>query len=191
MRAGLRSPAPFARACAAAALALALLAPAPAAGDSHALRLRFSEGRSLAQAGRWADALARFEEIARTRPTPQVLFHIAACQDRLGRLIHAERTYTRARDTAGDAAPEVAAAAGERLLGLEPRIPRLLVHLEGAVEGVELRLDGAPVRAFRVLRVDPGPHMLVALRDGVPVAAAALSTRERQTRLLRLRIYSP
>ncbi|MCC6552262.1 MAG: tetratricopeptide repeat protein, partial [Polyangiaceae bacterium] len=75
---------------AAAAAALALAAAGDASGDgeatTRALRLRFAEGRALEAAGRWADALARFEAIARARPTPGVRFHVALCHDRLGRL---------------------------------------------------------------------------------------------------------
>ena len=174
---------------AAAAVALALLAPATASGDTRALRLRFAEGRTLADAGRWADALDRFEEVARARPTPHVLFHIAACNDRLGRLQEAALGYRRARDAAVGVAPDVSATAEVRLAALEARMPRILVFLDGAVEGVSLLVDGAAADAATPVRVDPGPHVVVALRKGVPVAAAALSALERQTRVVKLRIY--
>ena len=195
---------------AAAALALALLAPGAAGADAgeapsatpntanlagadqktHALRLRFAEGRALQAAGRWADALERFQQIARVRPTPHVLFHVALCHDELGRLHEAARVYRQARDGARVGAPDVLAEAEERLRWLDLRMPRALVTLDGEIGGVTLRIDGAPVPVGEPVRLDPGPHVLVAMRGGVPVAAAAFSASQHQTRLLRLRIYS-
>jgi tetratricopeptide (TPR) repeat protein len=182
-----------ARAMIAFAAALALLAPASARAedlDTHALRVRFAEGRALEEVGRWADALTRFEDVARARPTAHVTFHIALCLDHLGRFLAAEQVYRAAITAAGAGAPDVAADARARLAELEPRIPRIFIALEGEPRGVALLLNGAPVSAATFVRVDPGPHTVVATRDGIPIAAAVLSVQERRTKLVPLRIYS-
>ncbi|AKT37734.1 hypothetical protein [Chondromyces crocatus] len=157
--------------------------------DTLALRLKFAEARGLASAGRWADALERFEEIGRARSTPQVTFHLAMCNEQLGRLQEAARLYRKAWEAAQGSDEGVMSEALSRLRALEARMPRIVVHLEGAPEGVTLRVDEARVSATEPVRVDPGPHLVVALRDGAPVAAMALSALEWQTRQVRLRIY--
>jgi tetratricopeptide (TPR) repeat protein len=171
---------------------MTLFLPAGAGAEepqAHALRIRFAEGRALQEVGRWADALPHFEEIARARPTAHVTFHIALCLDRLGRLRNAERVYLAAIAAAGRSAPDVAADAQEHLADLGARMPRVLVTLTGATEGVTLLLDGEPVSRAALSRTDPGPHTVVAMRGGIPVAAIAFSVLERRTKLLRLQIY--
>ena len=164
-------------------------AGATSSKNTLALRLRFAEARGLAAVGRWADALAMFEEVARAKPTPHVMFHIATCNEQLGRLQEAGRIYRKARDAARGNDAGVAAESESRLLALEMRMPRLTVHLEGAPEKVTLLVDGVAAMAAEVIRLDPGPHVVVAMREGQQVAAAALSVLEWQARSVRLRIY--
>ncbi|WP_437486978.1 tetratricopeptide repeat protein [Sorangium sp. So ce1014] len=184
------------RRAAALALALAscaLLSPswghAQDDGATRALRLQFAQGLTLEVAGRWADALDRFEAIARQRPTANVAFHIGLCHERLGRLRTAERTYQDARATARAAAPAVLAEIDARLQDLEGRMPRIVLNLAGATEGVTLLLDGEVAQPSRAIRVDPGPHVAVALRHGIPVAASAFSSHERRTRFVTLTVH--
>ncbi|XXX78531.1 tetratricopeptide repeat protein [Sorangium sp. So ce134] len=158
-------------------------------GATRALRLQFAQGMTLEGAGRWADALGRFEAIARQRPTANVAFHIGLCHERLGRLRTAERTYHDARAKAQAAPPAVLAEIDARLQDLEGRIPRIVLNLAGATEGVTLLLDGEVVQPSRAIRVDPGPHVAVALRRGVPVAASAFSSHERRTRFVTLTLH--
>ncbi|WP_437648448.1 tetratricopeptide repeat protein [Sorangium sp. So ce362] len=156
---------------------------------TRALRLQFAQGLTLEVAGRWADALDRFEAIARQRPTANVAFHIGLCHERLGRLRTAERTYQDARATARAAAPAVLAEIDARLQDLEGRMPRIVLNLAGATEGVTLLLDGEVAQPSRAIRVDPGPHVAVALRHGIPVAASAFSSHERRTRFVTLTVH--
>ncbi|WP_438041835.1 tetratricopeptide repeat protein [Sorangium sp. So ce128] len=179
----------------------ALLSPSwlHAQDDSatRALRLQFAQGLTLEIAGRWADALDRFEAIARRRPTANVTYHIGLCHERLGRLRTAERTYHNARaiaDADADAnarkaSPGVLAEIDARLEDLEGRMPRIVLNLAGATDGVTLLLDGEVTQPSRAIRVDPGPHVAVALRHGIPVAASAFSSHERRTRFVTLTVH--
>ncbi|WP_437897950.1 tetratricopeptide repeat protein [Sorangium sp. So ce124] len=177
----------------------ALLSPSwlHAQDDSatRALRLQFAQGLSLEIAGRWADALDRFEAIARRRPTANVTYHIALCHERLGRLRTAERTYHNARAILGadadarKASPTVLAEIDARLEDLAGRMPRIVLNLAGATDGVTLLLDGEVAQPSRAIRVDPGPHVAVALRHGIPVAASAFSSHERRTRFVTLTVH--
>ncbi|WP_437761492.1 tetratricopeptide repeat protein [Sorangium sp. So ce764] len=175
----------------------ALLSPSwlHAQDDSatRALRLQFAQGLTLEIAGRWADALDRFEAIARRRPTANVTYHIGLCHERLGRLRTAEWTYHNARAIADadarKASPGVLAEIDARLEDLAGRMPRIVLNLAGATDGVTLLLDGEVTQPSRAIRVDPGPHVAVALRHGIPVAASAFSSHERRTRFVTLTVH--
>lgn len=177
----------------------ALLSPSwlHAQDDSatRALRLQFAQGLTLEIAGRWADALDRFEAIAHRRPTANVTYHIGLCHERLGRLRTAERTYHNARAILGadanarKASPAVLAEIDARLEDLEGRMPKIVLNLAGATDGVTLLLDGEVAQPSRAIRVDPGPHVAVALRHGIPVAASAFSSHERRTRFVTLTVH--
>ena len=181
----------------AAAAVAALLSPGAAGADgaddaqTRVMRVRFAEGRALQAAGRWADALGRFEEVDRARPTASVRFHVALCLDRLGRLRQAEQAYRVAIAAALGQSPDVVTEARARLADLDARAPRVVVALTGVVDGVTVALDGETIAEGATVRVDPGPHVAVARRDGIQVAAAAFSTIERRTRIVELRIYPP
>ncbi|WP_437992513.1 tetratricopeptide repeat protein [Sorangium sp. So ce145] len=187
------------RAAALGLVCLALLSPSwlHAQDDSttRALRLQFAQGLTLEIAGRWADALDRFEAIARRRPTANVTYHIGLCHERLGRLRTAERTYHNARAIADadanarKASQGVLAEIDARLEDLEGRMPRIVLNLAGATDGVTLLLDGVVTQPSRAIRVDPGPHVAVALRHGIPVAASAFSSHERRTRFVTLTVH--
>ena len=187
----------FRRAAALGLVCWALLSPswvhAQDDNATRALRLQFAQGLTLEIAGRWADALARFEGIARKRPTANVTYHIGLCHERLGRLRTAERTYQHARAIANvdtrPATPAVLVEIDARLQDLEGRMPRIVLNLAGATDGVTLLLDGEVAQPSRAIRVDPGPHVAVALRHGVPVAASAFSSHERRTRFVTLTVH--
>ncbi|WP_437308318.1 tetratricopeptide repeat protein [Sorangium sp. So ce388] len=156
---------------------------------TRALRLQFARGLTLESAGRWADALDRFEAVARRRPTANVTFHIGLCHERLGRLRKAERTYQDARAAARTTTPAVLAEIDARLQDLEGRMPKIVLNVAGATEGVTVLLDGEEAPPSRAIRVDPGPHVAVALRHGIPVAASAFSSHERRTRFVTLTVH--
>jgi hypothetical protein len=159
--------------------------------ETRSLRLLFAQGLALEGAGRWADALDRFKDVARVRPTANVKFHIALCLDRLGRLLQAEQAYHDASNAARGTTPEVIAEIEAHLLDLDARMPRLMIGVVGATESIAVRLDGAPVQPSKMLRADPGPHVAVVLHYGIPVAACAFSILERRTKFVGLTVYAP
>lgn len=172
--------------CLGAATARAQPEPAP----EVALRIAFSRGQALERAGRYADAWLAFDELERARPTAEVTFHAALCLERMGRLIRAKERFLLARERA-TASALVRHEVGLHLVELEARIPRLTVTLAGPKEGVVLLLDGELLAEGEEMRVDPGPHLVVALREGRSVAAIAFASAERQARQLRLPIRLP
>jgi hypothetical protein len=177
----------------AAAFAFLTLSPSALAADDETelqrLRLVFADGQALEIAGRWADALARFDEVARVRKTPQVEFHQALCLERMGRLLQAERVFKSARANAVVAAPVVVIEADSHLVDLATRIPRVHIAISGEARNLVLKLDGVELAGPSTARVDPGPHVLVAMRDGRTISAVAFSVTERREKTVTLKVY--
>ena len=111
-----------------------------------------------------------------------MLVNLAGSELRTGRLVAAGRHY---REFLRDAEPEMLAryrADAERALGeLESRVPTARLVVRGLESGDALELDDAAIaRAVSAtdVAVDPGPHVLEAVRDGEVVAMTRFSAAE-------------
>jgi hypothetical protein len=154
--------------------AAAVLASPPAAaqqgGGLAQLRQVFAEGRQLEDRGHWAEALDKFKEVAGVKMTPQVRFHIALCEENLGKLASARRGFELAEaeaTQAGSSAVEVPPAARQHAEALRARVAHLRVEAKGELVTSKILLDDTPLADKELgtsLEVDPGTH-LVELRD--------------------------
>src|SRR5688572_15513005 len=73
-------------------LLVTLLPSAARADDKQELvraRAQFQQAIELEQAGNYAAAVQAFREVGQVRMTPQVRFHIAVCEEKLGRWVAA------------------------------------------------------------------------------------------------------
>jgi len=149
------------------------LASAPAAAqqkDLAQLRQIFADGRTAEDNGKWADALEKFKEVAAEKMTPQVRFHIALCEENLGKLVSAKRGFDLAAaegTAAGSSAVEVPPAAKQHSDALAARIGKVTLDVKGKVGSSKVLLDDVPVGAKDLgaeIEVDPGPHTVV-VRD--------------------------
>jgi hypothetical protein len=143
-------------------------APADDADEKERTSL-YREGVVLAEAGRWGEALEKFQHVVALRSAPRALLALAAAEEHVGRLVSAKRTYAKARD---DARTEHDAALADKaetsLAALAPRVPSLALVVPDAVAGAEARLDGAPVEiSARGVEVDPGVYHLVVTAPGM------------------------
>jgi hypothetical protein len=156
--------------------ATATLARVPAAaadapkGSLAQLRQVFSEGRALEDKGEWAGALGKFKEVAAAKMTPQVRFHMALCEENLGKLVSAIRGFELAAaegTAAGSAAVEVPPAAKQHVEALRARIAKLEVDVGGKLTTSKIQVDGTPLGDKEIgteIDVDPGPHV-IEVRD--------------------------
>jgi hypothetical protein len=162
----------------AAAIALGVAAPVlaspPAAAqtedDLSRLRALFIEGRQLEGKGQWAEALKRFEAVAASKMTPQVRFHMALCEENLGRLVSAlhgfELAATEAKEL-GSSGADALTPAREHADAIRARIAKLQIDVHGKLVTSKVLLDEAalPPKDLGVeVPVDPGPHV-VDVRD--------------------------
>lgn len=139
-----------------------------AADETARARTLFQEGVQLEAGGNFAAALAKFQEVAQVKRTPQVAFHIALCQEKLGHLVEALGGY---RIVAHDAAEsndpklaKVAEAAEDAVKALEKRIPTLTVKRGKGAQLAKVRVDGVDIGATvgKAQQVDPGAHVIEA-----------------------------
>lgn len=144
----------------------------PSAADVALARQLFAQAQAAADAGRWPEAIERFERVRALKETPGVVFHLAAALEGGGRLTEAMEHFERARDLARTAAvADVLELTDGRIRSLAERVPRLVVRVPRPEESAGVRLDGAPLAAAQwgePLRVDPGAHRIEATVGGGP-----------------------
>src|SRR5690348_10054221 len=69
-------------------------------------RAQFQRGIELEQASNWSEAIQQFREVGQVRMTPHVRFHIAFCEEGLGRLVTALGGYELALSEADQVGPD-------------------------------------------------------------------------------------
>jgi hypothetical protein len=168
----------------AAALVIASLASARASAqnpepekDAPLAEALFRDGRALMESGRFAEACPKLAESQRVDPHLGTLLNLAACHELQGRTATAWAEYTEARSQAAHAGrADRESFAREHARVLEPKLSRVVVRAERAIEGLEVDLDGEALGAGALgtaLPVDPGHHELRATAPGhAPWSAA-------------------
>lgn len=164
------------------------------ADDTAKAKAMFTEGLALEQSKDWAAALAKFEGVAKVKKTPQVMFHVAFCQERVGRMVEALALYkeTLADATAGAADPKLAqvkTTTEEAIAALEKKIPTVTVTSKGPKpSGAEITLDGKKLAALdKPEKVDPGVHTVEAKADGKEPFSAKVDAPEDTQRTVEIR----
>jgi hypothetical protein len=148
-------------------------------------REQFNQALALQTGGDWAGALSLLKQVAAVKPTPQVRFNIALCEERVGRLVAALGDYELAADDARtDRNEQVVAEAGTRLEALKARVPRVVVQRSAGADSATISLDGV-VLGDAVLNLplpaDPGPHVVEASASGFRPFKHAFRIAEQQT----------
>jgi tetratricopeptide (TPR) repeat protein len=169
------------------AIAFAIVLAAPGAraqkgsdvGKADAL---FNAGRSLLEAGEYADACPKFAESQKLAPGLGVTLYLADCYERLGRTASALVEFRRAIQVASSRGDRRAAIAAERAKALESRVPSLSIVVTPAARAQEVTvtLDGEVVPSSQwdaAFPKDPGDHELV-------VAAPSRVTRHSTVKLV-------
>jgi len=130
-------------------------------------REAFRQGVQLEAANDWVGALAKFEAVASVRMTPAVRFHIARCQQRLGKLLEAQGGYRlaayEAQNSKDPNAAEVQREASEALAEIEQKIPKLIIKRGKGVETASITVDGVTIGESSIGKefpVNPGSHTI-------------------------------
>lgn len=170
-----------------------LAAPSPASGQTAAelnkARAQYRQGLSLEAAGDWAGALAKFEQVAKVKLTPQVRFHIARSKEHLGRLNEALGDYRLAEYEAEQAGAKELSEIRSAREALEARIPKLVIKRGPGAEKAKIELDGVELGSAKVgsaVAVDPGTHGIVAIMPGGGEFMETVSVDEGETKEVEL-----
>jgi hypothetical protein len=172
------------------------VSPAQAADDTARARTLFQEGLQLEAGGNFASALAKFQEVAQVKRTPQVSFHIALCQEKLGHLVEALGGY---RITAHEAAAsddpklaKVAEAAQESVTALEKRLPTLVIKRGKNAELAKVSVDGVDIGGTvgKGQQLDPGAHVIDATSPGKEPFKQIVQLAEGETKTVEVKFSS-
>jgi len=150
------------------ALSVAFSARPAAAQDKKELsraRVQFQRAIELEQAGNYSTALEQFRDVGQVRMTPQVRFHIASCEEKLGRLVTALGGYQLAYADADSVGEDFKAEVDAAVTRLQANIPKLVIVRGTGAEAAEIQLDGVALGASSVgvpVPLDPGPHTISA-----------------------------
>jgi len=154
------------------ALSVGLAARPAAAQDKKELskaRAQFQRAIELEQAGNYTTALEQFRDVGQVRMTPQVRFHIASCEEKLGRLVTALGGYQLAFADADSVGEDFKAEVEAAVTRLRASIPKLLIERGSGAEAAEIQLDGVALGASSIgvaVPLDPGPHAISAKAPG-------------------------
>jgi len=180
---------------------LARAAP-PAAVDDEtraAARQLGTEGVNAYQEGDYARASERLERAFQLLEAPSLGRWSARALEKKGQLVKAAERYVKTSrlpaQTGGDAEVQERAKvdAAAELEALRPRIPNLVIQLEGATpEETSVTVNGAPIKAALIgtsRPTDPGEVEIVA-RNGGQEVRQKLRLEEGQTRTATLNLQT-
>lgn len=165
-------------------LTLALAAPAASGQTDRELsraRAMFQQAIELEQAGNCSAAVQLFREVGQVRMTPQVRFHIAVCEDKLGKLVAALGGYELALADAASVGPEFRSEVEANVRRLRARIPKLIIRRGAGADAAVIALDGVSLGDNSLgveVPLDPGPHALSAEAPGFKAFEATIPFSE-------------
>ncbi len=155
-------------------------------------REQFAQALALQTGGDWAGALALLKEVAAVKPTPQVRFNIALCEERLGLLVAALGDYELAgSDAQAQKADQVRQEVDARLESLKARVPRVVVKRGEGADSATISLDGVALGDSVLnspLPVDPGPHVVEGAGAGYLAFKQAFRVAEQQTATIEVKL---
>jgi hypothetical protein len=142
------------------------------ASSEAAAQALFDQARGLMQAGKFAEACAKFAESDKLSPGAGTLLNLGACYEKNGQTASAWATYADAASAADKAnRKDWATKAKARMAALQPDLSKLsiVVPATSQVDGLEVKRDGVVVGASSYgvpIPVDPGPHVIDASAQG-------------------------
>ena len=166
----------------------AITSPAAAAPDKEELsraRARFQQATELEQAGNWAAALQQFREVGQVRMTPQVRYHIALCEEKLGKLVAALGGFELALSEAESLGPDFRKEVEDKTNALRERIPKLVIERGEGAEAATIELDGIALGASSIgieVPLDPGPHQIAGRASGYEAYTETIEVPEKETK---------
>jgi hypothetical protein len=147
-------------------------APAAAASpEAAAAQALFDDGKRFMSQHRFAEACDKFAESERLDPGMGTHFHLADCNERLGKIATAWAMFVEVAAQAKEGGQTARAAAAQgRVDALGPRVPRLRIDpgAESATSSLAIARDGVVLGRAQwgvAVPVDPGVHTIDVRAD--------------------------
>jgi PEGA domain len=165
-------------------LAVCLVSGLAAGQDQKELsraRALFQQAIELEQAGNDAAALQKFREVGQVRMTPQVRFHIATCEAKLGKLVTALGGYELALAAADGVGGDFKSEVEQAISRLRARIPKIVIQRGEGAETAAIELDGIALGGASIgvpVPSDPGAHGVNAKAPGFAPFSKTITVAE-------------
>ena len=161
------------------------------ADDDRTARAReaFVAAIKLEEAGSFEEALKKFREVAAVKTTPQVLFHIGLCQEKLNQWVDALASYNSASKLAEQSSdPKIAdvkITIDNAIRALDAKVPTLALKRGKGARNASISVDGRKVEDPKIpLRLMPGKHVIQARAKGRDNFREEVNLREGQKALI-------
>lgn len=147
----------------------------------------FEQAQELKQAGKTAEACAKYDEALRyNRNAVGTLLNVGLCHEEANRVASALNYFTQARDLAREHnLNEHRAAAEEHIAKIEPLVPHLSIAFAEILTATKLVIDDKvyPITGADDIRVDPGTrHVVVTAPGRLPYeTTVSIKAQERKT----------
>lgn len=160
---------------------VASAAAEPTPSEISVARRLFDEGKAAEEAGRFAEAAAKFRRAIAIKDTPGMRYHLAHCEEEQGAFVEALVEYDRARELIdnGAKAADVAKLLDGAREKVRAKVALLTLLLPKDLKNVAVMLDGKPLSPSVLelpLPINPGKHR-------VSVAAAGRTSFEHDLEL--------
>jgi len=130
----------------------------------------FEEAQKLKQAGKTAEACAKYDEALHyNRSAVGTLLNVALCDEEQNKVASALDLFTQARDLAREHnLNEHRAAAEEHIAKIEPLVPHLTISFAEIAAETKLVIDDKvyPITGANDIRIDPGTRHIVVTAPG-------------------------
>ena len=167
--------------------------------ERAAARQLFTEGNELQNAGKYEEALDKFQRAQRVFSAPTNLLRIAQCQAMIGKIVEAAETYrTLIRTPLPASAPAAFSQAVEQAkveLGqVEPRVPTVKLEVSPTnVPNLQVQLNGQTLNSALIgepLPLDPGTHKFLVFAPGYASSEQSITLKERDKKVLTFALRS-
>lgn len=151
--------------------AAAMAATEPTASEISVARRLFDEGKAAEEAGRFAEAAAKFRKAIAIKDTPGMRYHLARCEEEQGAFVEALVEYDRARELIehGAKAADVAKLLDGAREKVRAKLALLTLLLPDDVKNVAVVLDGKALSSSVLelpMPINPGKHRISAAAVG-------------------------
>lgn len=165
-----------------------------------AARSLATEGITAFNEGRFKDSADLFARAESLLHAPPHLLYLARSYAKLGQVVRARETYMRIvkEQLPSNAPPQFRDAqekAQEELRGVEPRIAKLTVQVNGGADAKDLQvtIDGRPLPAVMIglpQPVDPGEHRVEGIATGKRAKPQTVTLRDGERSSITLQLES-